>query len=207
PEGPYLLGGFCNGGLVGYEIAQQLREAGQEVSLLLLIDAGSPMRLGALRALVSRASGLLPLNKKQRFEWFLRLLHAYRYLRYPSYRQTKGVQHSGRKASAASLWRFDLLFPPIEKLRQDWMAIYAWVSADYDITCYPGNVIFFWDSEVHSGKAGWRRTPWRKVVASDQAEECILPGTHTTCRTEHLPELAARLKTKLEEAQNARSIK
>src|SRR5215469_15260085 len=38
PEGPYLLGGFCAGGLLAYEIAQQLRADGQEVDLLVLID-------------------------------------------------------------------------------------------------------------------------------------------------------------------------
>src|SRR5579859_8152361 len=37
PEGPYLLGGFCGGGLIAFEIAQQLRRAGQVVDLLVLI--------------------------------------------------------------------------------------------------------------------------------------------------------------------------
>src|SRR5262249_55432322 len=34
PTGPYFLGGFCFGGLVAFEIAQQLKAAGDEVSLL-----------------------------------------------------------------------------------------------------------------------------------------------------------------------------
>ena len=38
PEGPYLLGGFCLGGTVALEIAQQLRELGQEVALLALME-------------------------------------------------------------------------------------------------------------------------------------------------------------------------
>ena len=38
PHGPYFLGGFSFGGLVGYEIAQQLRAAGEEVALLVLFD-------------------------------------------------------------------------------------------------------------------------------------------------------------------------
>ncbi|MCP4419681.1 MAG: amino acid adenylation domain-containing protein, partial [Chloroflexi bacterium] len=42
PEGPYLLGGFCFGGIVVYEIAQQLTKAGDEVGLLALIDPSSP---------------------------------------------------------------------------------------------------------------------------------------------------------------------
>jgi amino acid adenylation domain-containing protein len=38
PHGPYFLGGFSFGGLVAYEIAQQLRAAGEETSLLVLFD-------------------------------------------------------------------------------------------------------------------------------------------------------------------------
>src|SRR5438105_9094732 len=38
PAGPYLLGGFCNGGLVAYEMARQLHAAGQTVDLLVLMD-------------------------------------------------------------------------------------------------------------------------------------------------------------------------
>jgi amino acid adenylation domain-containing protein len=38
PQGPYLVGGFSFGGLVAYEIAQQLRERGEEVGLLVLFD-------------------------------------------------------------------------------------------------------------------------------------------------------------------------
>src|SRR5205823_10503335 len=34
PEGPYLLGGFCNGGLMAYEMARQLQAQGQAIDLL-----------------------------------------------------------------------------------------------------------------------------------------------------------------------------
>jgi amino acid adenylation domain-containing protein len=39
PHGPYLLGGYCFGGAVAYEMADQLRQASEEVALLALIDA------------------------------------------------------------------------------------------------------------------------------------------------------------------------
>lgn len=38
PEGPYILGGVCFGGMVAYEIAQQLQEQGQKVAMLIFID-------------------------------------------------------------------------------------------------------------------------------------------------------------------------
>jgi amino acid adenylation domain-containing protein len=43
PQGPYLLGGWSFGGLVAFEIAQQLRAQGQRVSLLALIDSWAPL--------------------------------------------------------------------------------------------------------------------------------------------------------------------
>lgn len=39
PHGPYFLGGYCMGGTVAYEMAQQLDAAGEKVALLALFDA------------------------------------------------------------------------------------------------------------------------------------------------------------------------
>ena len=53
PEGPYVLGGSSYGGLVAFEMAQQLYAQGQKVALLALFDTWSP---GYLKLLT------LPLN-------------------------------------------------------------------------------------------------------------------------------------------------
>ena len=42
PRGPYLIAGECVGGICAHEIACQLREAGEEVGLLLLLDTSTP---------------------------------------------------------------------------------------------------------------------------------------------------------------------
>jgi thioesterase domain-containing protein/SAM-dependent methyltransferase len=39
PEGPYLLGGMCEGALIAFQMARQLEEKGQEVALLAMMDA------------------------------------------------------------------------------------------------------------------------------------------------------------------------
>jgi amino acid adenylation domain-containing protein len=44
PEGPYYLVGACMGGVVTWEMAQQLRGAGQEVGLLALLETWPPAR-------------------------------------------------------------------------------------------------------------------------------------------------------------------
>ncbi len=42
PHGPYYVGGFCAGGLVAYEMAQQLFAAGEQVVRLVLLDTAHP---------------------------------------------------------------------------------------------------------------------------------------------------------------------
>jgi len=56
-EGPYLIGGFCFGGMVAFEMAQQLKAAGQEAGVLALLDAPTPV----------------PEEDKQRHTWLRRL--------------------------------------------------------------------------------------------------------------------------------------
>jgi|GEM_PF-3330732 len=64
PRGPYRLGGYCVGGGVAYEMAQQLESAGETVEVLVLIDSvpqahafgaeGSTQALGRVRRLMSK---------------------------------------------------------------------------------------------------------------------------------------------------------
>jgi thioesterase domain-containing protein len=47
PTGPYFLSGYSFGGLIAFEMAQQLRQQGQDVALLFLIEPTSPCRSSA----------------------------------------------------------------------------------------------------------------------------------------------------------------
>jgi thioesterase domain-containing protein/NAD(P)-dependent dehydrogenase (short-subunit alcohol dehydrogenase family)/acyl carrier protein len=38
PDGPYMLGGYCSGSIIAWEMAQQLQAAGEDVGLVVLID-------------------------------------------------------------------------------------------------------------------------------------------------------------------------
>ncbi len=42
PEGPYLLGGYCFGGNIAYEMARMLMDQGQRVDLLVLFNSSPP---------------------------------------------------------------------------------------------------------------------------------------------------------------------
>ena len=49
PKGPYMLGGACMGGVVAFEMAQQLAASGEEVAVLALIEIWLPRSLSKRR--------------------------------------------------------------------------------------------------------------------------------------------------------------
>jgi aspartate racemase len=57
-EGPYLLGGVCSGGVVAFEMAQQLQAQAQRVALLALVEPSSPPVPG-LRSYIKLAASIL----------------------------------------------------------------------------------------------------------------------------------------------------
>ncbi|MEH7827777.1 type I polyketide synthase [Gemmobacter denitrificans] len=78
PRGPYLLGGFSGGGLTAWEMARQLEAAGEEVSMLVLLDTPLPLRPPISRrdkALIKLAElraggvGYLARWARDRWEW------------------------------------------------------------------------------------------------------------------------------------------
>ena len=44
PHGPYMVGGFSGGGITAFEIAHQLEAAGEDVSLVVMLDTPLPVR-------------------------------------------------------------------------------------------------------------------------------------------------------------------
>jgi acyl-CoA synthetase (AMP-forming)/AMP-acid ligase II/thioesterase domain-containing protein/acyl carrier protein len=74
PQGPYLIGGYCNGGVVAYEIARLLRARGFEVGPLLLIAAtaaNGPFTV--LRSIVRSLGRILRWSQEREHRWYRRL--------------------------------------------------------------------------------------------------------------------------------------
>jgi thioesterase domain-containing protein/acyl carrier protein len=76
PHGPYALGGWSVGGVLAYEMAQQLRAAGEEVGLLALLDSGVLYACAILMALFPKGDlgvfDLLRLDSKEQVAEFRR---------------------------------------------------------------------------------------------------------------------------------------
>jgi hypothetical protein len=215
PEGPYLLGGFCNGGLLAYEMARQLHTEGQTVDLLVLMDPMGliyPIRTRLARGLVSCLCALMRLDQEKQVNLFILLRHLYNYLLFSHYRQLKDSEsrgtneqskHKNRPSKVRSiLTKLNAIFPPVEILRQDdsaYSPIYDWSAMRYvPPSLYPGKITFFWDSEEP-----WRRAGWRRAAETNEIEVHIIPGTQMGSRTQHLPILAEHLRVCLSKVQVA----
>lgn len=186
PEGPYYLTGFCGGGLIAFEIAQQLRAQGQEVELLLLVDptAGPIDAIRTVVRLIRRVGKLIGIRPEKQLDCFIRFRQIYRVLR-----------HAEDEYSQ----RFPLL-TATKALRQDWMGIFCWVVAGYMPHEYSGKVTYFWARDESGRRTRW----WRKEDEVGGMENYKIPGTHTTCRTEHIQAYARQLSVCLNKTQEDR---
>jgi amino acid adenylation domain-containing protein len=64
PQGPYILGGYCMGGTIALEMAQQLIAMGEKVSLVILLETYNPAMISRVKALA-----LTPVHLLQNI-WF-----------------------------------------------------------------------------------------------------------------------------------------
>lgn len=186
PEGPYILGGFCNGGLVAYEMARQLRAQGQQVDRLILIEPAYPPLLHALaRGLVTRIGNLFHLSRQKQLDYFLRLRHIYKFIR----GERKLEDLKGFRSIDPSIQTF---FPTTYALRQDDNALFDWIIAGYNYAPYPDRITLIWASE-EPFRGIWRR----KTTQEKYIELHVIPGNHIACRTDHIQAMAEELHASL----------
>ena len=73
PRGPYLLGGYCNGAAVAFEIARLLQSLGQKIDLLVLLcsSVSNALRFKFLYDIVNRSSNFERVGTEERLRRFL----------------------------------------------------------------------------------------------------------------------------------------
>ena len=185
PEGPYLLGGECVGGVVAYEMAQRLAKEGHEVGLLLLMDTVRPSWFTSLivKLYFARRKALSILNNLRRiFQPDLK----------------KGKAHL-----ASLLKRKRRLYFPLsddERVRKRIHSIeraYSKLMFRYRPRKFPGKLTLLVNEEQYGrdSSIGW------KGFAKEGIEIHSVPGNHLTRITEYVKITAARLRACLDEAQ------
>jgi thioesterase domain-containing protein len=172
PKGPYFLGGFCFGGVISYEIAQQLHAGGERVALLAALDSTGPRPTKTWRDYARFATQAL----RQDPLGLARYLVSTRLLPKPIV--VPGFDH-------ASLW------PSPEVGRAIIKAV-----TQYEPRRYPGRITWF----VNSERAPLALSQWSEFAR--EVERWVFPGSHATAFQHPAIEvLASQVRACLERAQ------
>ncbi|MBI4852596.1 MAG: hypothetical protein HY819_12440, partial [Acidobacteria bacterium] len=137
PNGPYLIGGWSMGGIIAFEMAQQLYNQGQEVEQLVMFDTfelsqKKPDNIESVIGLVNLTG--LPINEEE-------------FRRCPSKELLEVLmQH----ALFSSILSFNTI---IEKFPQYWQVFKSCINApgNYRPQIYPGKITLIRCSEIEHG--------------------------------------------------------
>ena len=211
PHGPYVLGGFCLGGLTAFEIARQLEAQGETVERLLIIDATvRNRRLKTLRRWVQRIGRWRGFNEQREIasfsRWHFLFARLERWLLMTFDEKLMVVRRKVRNRWQRLIWRF---WPPAEQAggsvsASDWFdprwdvpLAFLWATGGYSPAPYAGAATLLLSSDLTDGK-GEEDAPreWRKLVFALETHE--LSGSHLACITEHVDGLAEAVRQCLE---------
>jgi non-ribosomal peptide synthetase component F/thioesterase domain-containing protein len=176
PEGPYMLGGWCDHGLLALETAQQLRAQGQEIALLVMLETRRPgrsMEDPGWKRFISRMHLKLHLLK---FEYaYLQQLGGAQARNYISGRLERKALRMKESLSKV-LGRDERIAASTEKSPVD--ALYA-AATHYRPKPYEGRVVLIRSKERAFGFARDPRLGWGTLLGND-LEICEVPGNHYT---------------------------
>lgn len=202
-EGPYRIAGHCFGGLVAFEIAQQLLRAGETIDLLMLIDVparrpAAPLPtddtgwLVKLAAVIRESSGcdlelseqgLRGLTAEAQLELFRDRMMAAGFLPPGAgVAQVRGLLRVFAASGAADYAPHEPQALPIALFRA------GEFHPDYDFTAAddPGTTLT-------ASSMGWQ------AYASSPVEVIVVPGNHITMMSEpHVAELAEKMRACLD---------
>ena len=215
PEGPYFLGGACFGGMVAFEMAQQLHAQGQKVALLALFETYAPGSVYTLPGtpLVYRLSQKINYHLNN-----LSHLGAKDKLNYVGGK----IKERYRKTIWRKIWKIvhkfyiDIGRPvprafrdPEEAIHQAYGKAILQDPGGYIPQVYPGRVTLFQASEHlsipwyhYDSKMGW------DGLAAGGLENHEIPGHHTSMFEEpHVRVLAEKLRECIDKSQAVESGK
>ena len=190
PHGPYLLAGECVGGICAYEMACQIQEAGEDVALLVLLDAVVPNENHLNNYLDAEARKQAV--EAQQFSVRRRISHHLARL--------SGLPLGGKLGYIFSkaFRRKAPLPPPLQSPAEQ----HPRGQKDYPITLlrhrlrpYRGTVTLVMDEESarHHGTFGWEN------ISVGRLETRTLPGTHLTYIRENSATAATTIRALLQQ--------
>jgi amino acid adenylation domain-containing protein len=180
PHGPYRIGGWCTSGILAFAVASQLRAAGEDVALLMLVHAFHPVKarkIGSVRFFLSKLrfhiGKSLAQPKGKKLGYFFERLQ-------------------GMSDAAALAGGREAVLQPKLRSALDRIAI------QYDPPPYDGDVVLFQPSE-HPDVLDFEEDWANDVTGTFTAY--VVPGGHRTIlEPPFVDSFAAMLKPELDRA-------
>lgn len=214
PNGPYVIGGFCIGGLVAYELSQQIKASGDKVEMLLIIDAAPESKvLRVLRSTAGSVGTVLNWDDAKKVRefgrwaiWRRRLAQGVVSSREAE--KTLGVPRRfyQRFSNAWNLLRGRLSTSKkvagtvasevIDEIGPDLPLAFQWASAVYRPKPYDGPIALLLSQDV-IGMAENPLREWRELAPKTTVHS--LPGSHLECITQHVETLAKEIQNCLQD--------
>jgi thioesterase domain-containing protein len=188
PTGPYYLGGYSGGGVIAFEMAKQLVEAGERVGALVFLDSPAPV---------------LPMRtRRERLELHAQRLRA-RGARYALQTLSNKAETQLNRVVLAAQRPLAKLFPyhyRLENIESAWLE----AAAHYRPEPYSGDAMLFRAAEGHEAMYGTAvrndaENGWGPYVLNG-VRVSVCPGDHTNmCEQPNVRVLARRLRAYLDE--------
>jgi amino acid adenylation domain-containing protein len=203
PQGPYFLGGFCLGGLLALEVAQQLRAAGHEVALVIMIQSRHP-----------EASHFKPGTTIFHQWWYRAAARIKLEMENLSHRGSGYIPERCRRGWDVGCARAAIALDnwtgkrPAEPSKLSLMYIFEAIRIEllkamvkYVPRPYGGDVLLFRASKQLSGLVADENLGWKGVLRGN-LEVCEVPGRQQNLLLEpNVLQLAKELSTRLNAAQ------
>ena len=195
PSGPYYLGGYSLGGLIAFEVSQQLHRLGHRVAVMALMDSGPTSRIPRVFYGLEMASYLpsrvvfhfrrwLGMARSDRIRYLRGRLMAFGNLMTMNSSRKRTLKVPDREAGQ----------PPKEFRQPDY---FHGVSLAYRLSRYPGSIDAFVSDESNLGL----RCYWR-YLARGGVRFNRVPGRHLQVfSADFLPVIAKSLSTVIKRAQ------
>jgi len=223
-NGPYLLGGYCNGAAVAFEIARQLERQGQRVELLLLLglSVDSAFHLRLFRSIVDWSTRMQRLGRdtatrrmilvKERLGRLREIRNGLRFSEIRKLRTTEAISFFLRNGfscfrelamvirSLSETHNAEQVLAEPEKEDRHTRANEAYRRAllGFVPKRYHGSVTLLWPRELNLYRPDDPTCGWGNV-ARDVTVRTV-PGGHITCLTNNLGHLARAFKTCIDDA-------
>jgi surfactin family lipopeptide synthetase A len=190
PHGPYYLAGLCVNAVIAYEVARQLRTAGEEVALLALFDAHNhayyknPLRDG-------RYTGRIKYHLANLFQSDLRESSAYLLDRLDE----------ARRKIERTMWQLSSTNGNGERPHNTDFIVHP-AFHRYEPQAYPGKVTLFQSNDWPEGPYFDFKLGWMDLAAGG-VDFHRIPGNHPSMFTEPNVSLVAGLLTAQLDAAHA----